>query len=89
MIKVNPFELRRISESIVFDLNGDLVLYKEAMTIINMATKLLKSVYQIKEYQDKPSIANHGRCLDECSALANYNDIADEIKQFLDKLVIE
>ena len=89
MIKVNPFELRRISESIVFDLNGDLVLYKEAMTIINMATKLLKSVYQIKEYQNKLGIANQGQCLDGYSALANYNDIADEIKQFLDKLVIE
>ena len=89
MIKVNPFELRRISKSIVFDLDGDLVLYKEAMTIINMATKLLKSVYQIKEYQDKPNIANRGQYLDGYSVLANYNDVADEIKQFLDKLVIE
>ena len=51
---------------------------------ISKAVELLKSVYQVREYQDKPSIANQGQCLDGYSALANFNGIADKIKIFLE-----
>ena len=53
--------------------------------VMKHAIDLLKKVCQVKEYQNKPSIANQGQCLDGYSALANYNGLADKIKVFLDK----
>lgn len=47
------------------------------------ALRLLKDVSNIRDYQDRPSIANQGQCLDGYSALANYNDIAEKIAKFL------
>ena len=54
------------------------MLYKE--------TELLERIAKVREYQNKPSIANQGQCLDGYSALANYNQIADEIIEFFKEI---
>jgi len=51
--------------------------------VINEAIRLLKAVYDVKIYQDKPSVSNQGQCLDGYSALANFNGLADKIEKFL------
>jgi hypothetical protein len=43
----------------------------------------LKQIVEVLEYQSKPSVVNQGQCLDGYSALANYNAIAADIKDFL------
>ena len=46
------------------------------------AIHLLQQLIKIREYQDKPSIANQGQCLDGISALAHYNYLAADVEKF-------
>lgn len=50
---------------------------------MDVSKELLKKVVDIRNYQEKPSIANQGQNLDGYSALASYNELADKIKDYL------
>jgi hypothetical protein len=57
----------------------------EITEVNHQAIELLNAICRIREYQDKPSLANQGQCLDGYSALASYNDIADKARQLLQR----
>ncbi len=47
------------------------------------ALDFLHEIVNVLEYQEKPSICNQGQCLDGFSALANYNELAREIRDYI------
>lgn len=53
-------------------------------SVVKEMLKLLEAVCEIRDSEDKESFSNQGQAMDGFSMLANYNDIADQIKKFLD-----
>ena len=58
---------------------------REIISKKDVAFVYLRQICEILEYQNKPSIANQGQCLDGISALHNYNQLAAKIKKFLEE----